>query len=191
MDEYPNWFASDGINNFEHFLAKFKDKPIRALQIGAYTGDASVWIATNILTHPESVLVDVDTWEGSDEAAHKHMDWNNVEDVYDEKTKFWRDANKIVKCKSTSDDFFSNNKNDYDFIYVDGDHTSYGVIKDAVNSYEVLKVDGMMGFDDYQWTGGVNELDRPRKAIDAFLGIYSDRISLLLLGYQCWVKKLK
>jgi hypothetical protein len=119
------------------------------------------------------------------------MDWNNVEDVYDEKTKFWRDANKIVKCKSTSDDFFSNNKNDYDFIYVDGDHTSYGVIKDAVNSYEVLKVDGMMGFDDYQWTGGVNELDRPRKAIDAFLGIYSDRISLLLLGYQCWVKKLK
>jgi predicted O-methyltransferase YrrM len=50
----------------------------------------------------------------------------------------------------------------YDFIYVDGDHTAYGVIKDAIASYECLNVGGIIAFDDYQWSQLVRAFKRAK-----------------------------
>lgn len=189
--QLPNWFANDGLPNFAtHLITEFKDKPTRFLQIGAYTGDASLWLAQNVLTHQDSVLVDVDTWEGSDEPSHHEMNWGTVEAVYDAKTKYFQQSRKIVKFKGTSDWFFKNNREVYDFIYIDGDHTSYGVIKDAVSAYECLNVGGILAFDDYQWSAGLGANKEPRMAIDAFSSIYQDRVSPLLVGYQAWFRKV-
>jgi len=44
-----------------------------------------VWLYNNVLRGTDSVLVDVDTWEGSDEVAHHALDWGTVESVYDAK----------------------------------------------------------------------------------------------------------
>jgi len=191
MDEYVNWFQADGQKNFNtHLIKAFAGKPIKSLQIGAYTGDASIWLYDNLLTHSDSVLVDVDTWEGSDEPVHHRMNWSTVEDLYDSKTKQGQEENKIVKYKGTSDSFFKDNKEMYDFIYVDGDHTAYGVIKDAVASYECLNVGGIIAFDDYQWSAGLGALKEPKMAIDAFGSIYRDRLELVLKDYQCWYRKI-
>jgi predicted O-methyltransferase YrrM len=190
MDALPNWFANDGLPNFEKHLLSYKDKPVRMLQVGAYTGDASVWLLENVLTHPESVLVDVDTWEGSDEPSHHQMQWNAVEHFYDVKTQRGRHDRKIVKVKGTSDWFFKNNLQQYDFIYIDGDHTAYGVIKDAVAAFECLKVGGILGFDDYLWSAGLGRINEPGMAIDAFWSIYSEKVSIITDGYQRWFKKL-
>jgi predicted O-methyltransferase YrrM len=171
---------------------QFLNKPVRMLQIGAYTGDASLWLYDNILKYnSESVLVDVDTWEGSDEPSHHQMNWESVEQFYDVKTEAGQQSKKIVKVKSTSDWFFKNNLEKYDFIYVDGDHTSYGVIKDAINAYECLHVNGIIGFDDYQWSAGLGYLNEPRLAIEAFHAVYYDRLEILVDGYQRWYKKTR
>jgi predicted O-methyltransferase YrrM len=191
MNNFPNWFANDGQGNFGAFVkTNFANKPSRLLQIGAYTGDASIWMYENILKNSSSVLVDVDTWEGSDEVAHHNMNWGTVESVYDTKTSEARLARKVIKYKGTSDSFFKSNVEKYDFIYVDGDHTAYGVIKDAISAYECLKVGGVIGFDDYQWVGAVDPADRPGMAIDAFLQIYRKRVEVLVKGYQFWVRKI-
>lgn len=190
-DLIPNWFTNDGEQNFIKFVApELQQKQSRLLQIGAYTGDASVWLYNNVLKHNDSVLVDVDTWEGSNEVAHKYLHWGSIENLYDAKTAAGRQERKIVKFKQTSDAFFRNNREMYDFIYVDGDHTSYGVIKDAVNSYECLNLGGIIAFDDYQWMGDKNPVNRPRMAIDFFLEIYRERVEVMLKEYQCWVKKV-
>jgi hypothetical protein len=63
--EYPNWFNHTAKANFEKFLTK-KDGSV-ALQLGVYTGDASLWMLQNI---PNLKLTDVDTWQGSDEEEH-------------------------------------------------------------------------------------------------------------------------
>jgi predicted O-methyltransferase YrrM len=160
------------------------------LQIGAYTGDASVWLYNNILKSSDSVLVDVDTWEGSEEPVHYEMNWHTVESLYDAKTSAGKADKKIIKYKGTSDSFFQNNREVYDFIYIDGDHTAYGVLKDAVAAYESLKVGGIVAFDDYQWSAGLGHLKEPKLAIDAFGTIYKDRLQLLLQDYQCWYKKI-
>ena len=68
MTEYPNWFAQTAQNNFTTYLSEYAGKPnLRFLQLGVYTGDASVWLCNNILTDKSSILIDVDTWKGSDE----------------------------------------------------------------------------------------------------------------------------
>jgi predicted O-methyltransferase YrrM len=194
MDEnknYPNWFMTDGMSNFiSHLLKDYKDKPVKFLQIGAYTGDASVFMYEYILTDPNSSLVDVDTWEGSDEPVHRSWDWQDVEKVYDEKTKKGREEGKILKYKATSDHFFRHNTENYDFIYIDGDHTSYGVIKDAVNAYECLNLGGVIAFDDYEWSAGLGAQNEPKMAIDAFQSIYSDRVRLIIQEYQAWFRKV-
>ena len=191
MTEYVNWFANDGVKNFEKYLiANFKEKSIRCLQIGAYAGDASVWLYDNLLKNSDSILIDVDTWEGSDEPIHRKMNWFTVESLYDAKTKEGNDLRKIIKYKGTSDSFFKNNRQKYDFIYVDGDHTAYGVLKDAVASYECLNINGIIAFDDYQWSAGLGALKEPKMAIDAFSNIYKDRLELVLQDYQCWYRKI-
>lgn len=191
MNNVPNWFQNDGLKNFEGHLKHLAERPSRMLQIGAYTGDASVWLYNNVLyNHTGSILIDVDTWEGSDEPAHHQMNWGTVETVYDAKTLAGRNQRKILKYKGTSDSFFKNNRELYDFVYVDGDHTAYGVLKDAVNAYECLKPWGILAFDDYQWSGGDGPEDRPGMAIDAFLGIYKNKIEVIIKDYQCWVTKV-
>jgi hypothetical protein len=192
VNNVPNWFQNDGLNNFETHLKELGTRPCRLLQIGAYTGDASVWLYDNVLyNHTGSVLVDVDTWEGSDEPVHHVMNWVSVEQIYDSKTAAARDNRQIVKYKGTSDSFFRNNLEWYDFIYIDGDHTSYGVLKDAVAAYECLNVGGIIAFDDYQWSAGLGAIKEPRLAIDAFSGVYADRVEEILNGYQRWFRKVR
>ena len=59
--EYPNWFEMTAKGNFELQLLPLAGKfNLRFLQIGAFTGDATVWLVDNILTQGNSVLEDVD-----------------------------------------------------------------------------------------------------------------------------------
>lgn len=192
MTQYVNWFANDGQSNFSaHLLYSFAGKSSRYLQIGAYTGDASVWLYENLLKDSDSVLVDVDTWEGSEEPIHYGMNWHTVESLYDAKTATARSERKIVKYKETSDSFFKNNREMYDFIYIDGDHTAYGVLKDAVSAYECLNLGGILAFDDYQWSAGLGAIKEPKMAIDAFSNVYADRVEEVFSGYQRWFRKIR
>ena len=55
MTEYPNWFEVTAKQNFQRFLTPLAGQDrLRFLQLGAFTGDASVWMAKNILTAPSS-----------------------------------------------------------------------------------------------------------------------------------------
>jgi hypothetical protein len=75
---YPNWFVGQQYN-FENHLTPLAGKAnIHFLQIGVYTGEASVWLLENILTAPTSLLLDVDTWEGSGESEHTQIDFDKV-----------------------------------------------------------------------------------------------------------------
>ena len=118
---YPNWFASFAQGYFEKHLYRFKDQEnLHFLQIGAFTGDASLWLVQNVLTHKSSVLVDVDTWQGSDEEAHHEMDFSDVEKTYDWKLK---DYPRVIKVKQTSLEYLATS--DETEVYVEGGrHTS-------------------------------------------------------------------
>jgi len=188
--EYPNWFAQTAQFNFEAFLTPLagKDK-LNLLQLGAFTGDASVWMAENILSGESSILFDVDTWKGSDEPDHETMDFDDVFATYKAKVKPY---NKILWKQTDTVSFLTayNYLKDYDFIYIDADHTTAGVLIDAELSWLILKSGGIMAFDDYTWG---HESGDPRLApqvgIDLFLHRHQLEIELLTKNTQVWIRK--
>lgn len=186
---YPNWFTIWAEGYFKDLLAEFKGKENLAfLQIGAFTGDASLWLVENILTHPSSTLTDVDTWQGSDEVAHHSMNFSDVERVYDSKVGNYRN---VIKVKMASQDYLitADEKEYFDFIYIDGDHTADAVFKDASLSWKALKPGGIMAFDDYEWGDELPMHLRPKPSIDLFVTLMKDNIDLIRTGPQVWIRK--
>ena len=196
-DKYPNWFKVTAQANFEKYLAEFKNKDmLRFLQLGAYTGDASLWLAENILTGDRCLLIDVDTWEGSDEEAHKDIDFTDVRQTYLDKVRPFEqdglyDKTVIASSVQTTVDFLTefDDKNCYHFIYIDADHTTVGVILDAELSWPKLKSGGIMAFDDYTWGKGQPDYLRPKPGIDLFLVRHKGEYDLLAMNSQVWIRK--
>lgn len=185
---YPDWFSSN-ISIFKRFLDQYKNLPnLKFLQIGAYTGDASIWLLKNILTDNTSTLIDVDTWQGSEEGIHKKFDWVDVQATYNSKISSFLN---VISHKTTSTDYLSITSDNFDFIYIDGDHTSEGVYSDAILSFPLLKNQGIMAFDDYLWHHDSKDpFLEPKKGIDKFLLEYKNKVDILHVGYQVWIQKV-
>jgi predicted O-methyltransferase YrrM len=190
VTDYPNWFEFVR-PNFEEFLTPLAGKfGLHFLQLGAYTGDASVWLCKNILTGDQSRLLDVDTWEGSDEEAHKSMDFDDVLRVYDQKTT----GMPINFFRKTTLDFLvsalTRKISKFDFVYIDADHTTVGVLVDAELAWPLLKSGGIMAFDDYTWghDSGDPRL-APQVGIDLFLHRHELDYQLLTKNSQVWIRK--
>jgi Methyltransferase domain len=188
---YPNWFESTtSKENFERHLLPLANTALRCVQIGAYTGDATKWMVDNILQHESSRLIDVDTWEGSDEAVHKNMDWKDVWNTYYEKNKQAIEDSKVLPTKKRSDVFFATSGGGYDFIYIDADHTAFGVLRDGMNAYEQTVVGGIIAFDDYGWSEGKGDFYQPRYAIDALCHLLNGKVEKIEDNYQIWLRKI-
>ena len=187
---YPNWFDATARNNFVTYLTEFKDKPnLRFLQLGVFTGDASVWLCNNILTDKSSILIDVDTWRGSDEQSHAEMDFSDVERTYKEKINNL----SVVSVVSDTVEYLirqrNNFKDSYDFIYIDADHTAASVLVDAELSWPLLKSGGILAFDDYTWGRDMPPSKTPRPGILLFVDKHSKELETLVINDQYWIKK--
>lgn len=188
-DKYPNWFAVTAQHNFEkHLLPLAGQEKLTFLQLGAFTGDASVWLAKNVITGESSILFDVDTWKGSDEESHDAMDFDDVFATYRSKVKPY---NKILWKQIDTVNFLTsyNYLKEYDFIYVDADHTTVGVLLDAELSWPLLKSGGIMAFDDYEWGSNLPLHLRPKPGIDLFLLRHQGEYELLDKNEQVWIRK--
>lgn len=175
---FPNWFK-----NVEKYFRHTPSVPLRALQIGTYTGDATEWLLNNRTIER---LHDVDTWEGSEESAHESLDFSSVEAYYNSRFS----DKRIHKCKMTSDQFFATNNLYFNFIYIDGDHTALQTGLDGFNAFKVLEPGGVMAFDDYEWNYNGNPFLEPKRGVDAFLSVCVGQYLLIERGYQVWIKKL-
>ena len=187
---YPNWFDITGKDNFTTYLAEFKDKPnLRFLQLGVFTGDATVWLCNNILTDKSSKLIDVDTWEGSDEETHAEMDFNDVYQVYQEKVKDLPVVSVVSDTHKYLIRQLDNFIGSFDFIYIDADHTTVSVLLDAELSWSLLKSGGIMAFDDYTWGRHLPPSKTPRPGILLFIDKHKEEIEPIVINNQYWIRK--
>jgi hypothetical protein len=187
--EYPNWFDQTAKENFERFLIPLagQDK-LNFLQLGAFTGDASVWLSYAVLTGKDSLLVDVDTWQGSNEGSHHAMDFDDVYETYLDKTE---ELDNIIHKKMTTTMFLFHNRDErYDFIYVDAGHTSADAFLDGELSWPLLKSGGILAFDDYTWNSedGI-DIHAPKIGVGIFIDRHRTELEILAVNTQMWVKK--
>lgn len=171
-----HWFEGLGLNNFERLKTMMDcNKPINYLEIGCFEGNCHKWMYENILTHPLSKSTVVDPFENSPTHGMYYNTFkHNLSDNLD----------KINILKGFSDDVLPTlEKEMYDIIYVDGDHTAEAAFKDGVNSFPLLKTGGIMIFDDYLWVlregEQVGNWNNPCTGVNCFLFNYKDNIELL------------
>jgi len=187
---FYNWHKAEGIeSNFRNLLRDQKDLPnLNYLQIGVYTGDASLWLMRNVLTHETSKLTDVDIWDlpHPDNCPLSDQNWKDVEAFYDRQVLPYK--HRINKHKSFSKEWLSNNRSEvYDFIYIDGDHAPEEFTSDAELSWGLLKVGGIMAIDDYEWHHPMGPHLDPKDAIDSFVN--SHTCEVLIKNWQVWIRK--
>ena len=165
-------------------LGPLMGKPdLNYLEVGVFEGRTVAWMLENVLTHPTARITGIDIFLG------------DVEARYLATLEATGQADKATTIKGYSQvELKRLPPESFDIIYVDGSHTAEDVLADAVLSWQLLKDDGLLIFDDYLWLGPPSawklppEL-RPGVAIDAFITSYRDYLTVVHRDYQVIIRK--
>ena len=171
-------------------LYKYIDvsRKLNILEIGNFEGLSSCFFSDNYLNHDESKLYCVDPYyitDSVDGITSQCID-ENTEKIFIENIQKSNNYDKIVKFKKTSDEFFLDNNEFFDIIYVDGCHEPEYIKRDIDNVFKFTKKDSIIWFDDYG--GGVN--GSIKKHMNKFLEKYNDKFKILYIGYQLGIQIL-
>lgn len=143
-----NWFESlGGEKNFTCLKNIFdENKPIKFLEIGCFEGNCHLWMYTNLLKNRFSKSTVIEPFGGGTGNCLHH-------DVYEIfKKNLNNHLDKITILRAISNDAAPTlNDNEFDIIYIDGDHTAEQTYLDAKMCWSKLKKGGVMAFDDYLW----------------------------------------
>jgi len=182
-----DWF-SNNIGFMTSALAPWAGRPkLQMLEIGCFEGLSTNWFLANILTGAGAQIVCVDTFGGS--AEHAGIDLSDLHKRFLENTAH-AVARREVYCQRSDLFCIEQEPDQYDIIYVDGSHTVEDIMIDALLAWRLLKVDGIMVFDDYGWGGHLAEGLRPKVAVDAFVAAYAPRLRVVAHDYQYAVRKI-
>ena len=179
-------------------LGHFAGRPdLQFLEIGSYEGQSGCWLLENILTHPTTRLTCIDLFEVP-EKEQGHFDASTdsfnmsfyQRFLYNLSLTQALDRVRVIAdnsaraLRSLPLDF-------YEFVYVDGSHLAKDVMRDAVLSWDLLKRDGIMIFDDYRWQSPHDSgpLASPKIAIDSFLQTFEGDYKVLSIDYQVILQK--
>jgi predicted O-methyltransferase YrrM len=195
-----DWFTGN-IPTWNSVIARIQ--PARFLEIGSYEGRSACHVLTEAPGPDAISLHCIDPWSLGEGQPADHV--GEIEQRFDHNVAvaLGRTAKTVqfVKIKEFSTAALprlltERGPESYDFIYVDGSHTAPDVLFDAVLAFRLLKVGGVMIFDDYLWTaesfGRQNHYNLPKPAIDAFVNIHQQKLAVLVGTplYQLSVQKI-
>jgi predicted O-methyltransferase YrrM len=180
----PFWFSI-----FDEFRLQSKAN-LKVLEIGAWEGLTSYFILSTL---PRATLTCVDSWEISDPTTRDKQ----VTAVVQAVTESHFDSNlsmfhgRLEKYKGTSFSFFLDHsqKSVYELIYIDGSHYADDVLIDALRCFELLKVGGILIFDDYFYMGHRQFAANPAAAINAFLRLKAGSYRIVRIYSQLVIEK--
>ncbi|MBD2359581.1 glycosyltransferase [Tolypothrix sp. FACHB-123] len=187
-----DWFSIH-IPIWEQLLKNFVNLPnLRFLEIGSWEGRSTCWLLDNILTHESAKITCIDTFVGSME--HQNLDVSSLQSLskrFDFNIAQTGSSHKVEKIVGISQEVLRTLPIDtYDFLYIDGSHIAADVLEDAVLGWRLVKSQGIIIFDDYNWPKFTDNLTQhPKLAIDAFLRVFSEKIQVIYQGYQVIVQK--
>ncbi|MBD2124436.1 class I SAM-dependent methyltransferase [Trichocoleus sp. FACHB-262] len=187
-----DWFSGN-ISVWQKCFQAFVDQPnLNFLEIGSWEGRSTCWLLENILTHPSSKITCVDTFQGSFE--HQSYDTeriNSLENRFDFNTQRSGFAEKVEKIVGLSHQVLPTLPIDYyDLIYIDGSHLACDVLVDAVLSWRLAKVKGILVFDDYDFQFPEDPAQNTKIGIDGFINSFMPKVEIIHSGYQLIVKKI-
>lgn len=178
-------FTSDWVTanepNFKKCMDSLGDLRHKFLEIGSFEGRSTCWFLQNGLADNGS-MVCIDTFKPYWYTSGDLLEIFNA-NVREVKRKNQVISTFAMDSKKALAQLFQQKQN-YDFIYIDGDHSAEGVMSDAVMAWQLLRSGGVMLFDDYEY-----ETEPTKCGIDGFLMGFVGKYDLLLKNYQLAVIK--
>ena len=178
------WF----LNNFEiftFFLPKDKSLKFDYLEVGCYEGLSSFYVLSEYKSVNAFFL---DIWDmpnpNSKTLSHN---FGLIEKTFDQNLsgfdfKKMKDDSVISMRKLLKENVH------FDFIYIDGSHNGEDILSDAIEAFKILKVNGLMFFDDFLQHDD-NRILQSYVGIDKFLSLYSDYLKIEYFQNNLVVRK--
>lgn len=186
-----NWFSAHipAWTRLFGGLGWLDGRALTMVEIGSFEGQCTVWSGDNLMTHPDSRIYCLDTFQGGIE--HTNGERQLLRERFDLNIATAGLQDKVTVLEGLSRHGLLSLIADCvqaDIVYVDGSHQAPDVLEDLVLSFRVLKTGGLMICDDYLWFQEQMDeghprpedlLNAPKIAIDSFVNIYVRRLHVL------------
>jgi len=182
-----SWFRNH-VPIWEQHLEPYRGQPnVRYLEIGLFEGRSAVWMLENILTHPTSELVGIDPF------IDEYAEWQTkgMKETFMSNLEASGQADRCTILEGFSQEVLRQLPLDepFDIIYIDGSHLDRDVLEDAILSARLLKMGGLLIFDDYKMGFGEKHGYVVGLPIDAFMYFYGSSFEVVHSDYQVILKK--
>jgi tetratricopeptide (TPR) repeat protein len=189
-----NWFGPH-IPTWEKVVGKLAGAPgLKVLEIGSWEGRSTCWMIDHLLTDAAARITCIDTFLGSVEhpGLYDAALTESVEARFDRNIARTDHPEKVRKLVAKSQSALrSLVPNSFHLVYIDGSHIASDVLEDAMLSWRLVKIGGLIVFDDYGYKFPDGIIDQPAKiAIDAIVKIFDRKVKVLHQGYQMFLEKV-
>lgn len=176
-----DWFTNN-VHIWKRYLKPLVGKPgVKVLEIGSFEGMSTCWLLDCILTHDSAKITCIDPFTAP---------WGEYEHLFDANIAKSLASHKVEKLVGMSYEVLRQLDFDsYDFIYIDGSHFAADVLEDAILSFRLLKLGGIMILDDYDLIYPDNQTQNPQIGIDAFLSAFSPKLAVIHKSHQIILEK--
>jgi len=173
--KFKNFWFLNNIEIINFFLPKSKDIKFDYLEIGSHEGMSLL----NILEQYKNVHATcIDLWSDT-----------VVEKVFDENFKKFKNLEKIKSDSIIALRKLNDNKREFDYVYIDGLHEGTHVLIDAIQSFKLLKANGVIIFDDFLQYDK-NLLYKSYEGVYYFLKLFKKQIKILYFQNILVIKKV-
>lgn len=171
---YFNYF-----NTYTAIVEKFPSNS-HFVEVGAWTGDSSIYMAKEIKRYNKNIKFDViDIWELGEWSDSDHFNFkdnlydrflynikeNDVENIINPIKMFSEEASKLYKNESL------------DFVFLDASHKYQDIRKDIICWLPKVKPTGILAGHDYNW-------EEVKRAVDELIPTKTDNICWFHCKYQ-------
>lgn len=161
--------------------------PNTIIELGVYEGSTTFWMSDNLTPHNKNLVI---------HAIDPHVGINDIDRDFTIVQKNFVDNMNL--CPNKNINYIQKDSSDglidlitqgveAEFIYIDGDHKSSGVLSDLVLAWQVLKVGGVILCDDtttwkYKDPAGTftNQMS-PRLAVETFIQCNWHKLNILAM----------
>ena len=178
------WF----LNNFEiftFFLPKDKSLKFDYLEVGCYEGLSSFYVLSEYKS-VNAFFLDIWDMPNSNSKTLSH-NFGLIEKAFDQNLSGF-DFKKMKNDSVISMRKLLKENVHFDFIYIDGSHNGEDILSDAIEAFKILKVNGLMFFDDFLQHDD-NRILQSYVGIDKFLSLYSDYLKIEYFQNNLVVRK--
>jgi hypothetical protein len=156
---------------WSQFLEEFRNKSVNILEIGSAQGQSAIFFLRYL---PHSRIVCIDLFPG------RKIFRRNLSE-FGSRVAMMRGRSIIALDRLHNSHVF------FDLIYVDGSHARDDVMLDSLMAWRLLKLGGVLIWDDYHWQSP--PVLGPREAIDSFLAMHPNCLDVLHHGSQVIIRK--